>query len=803
MGNLSATSHEWWTRLVAEAKAWYGEHQALGPLEKVAHRPEPSAELQQPKWKRLERRASSLLLAALPETQRDEMIATKSLEPLSIVAKLMVTYQPGGLAEKSIVLRALESPDEAQTLPQALTMLRRWLRWKRRAQDVGVILPDPSVLVRGLNKMMKKVLDGNRELNFRISLAKTTLMVESVPREETVQQLAEHLIAEVEQIAHTEARPKVEAKPAARKFEESGDRPARPDQKKEEVCRFFNTDSGCKKGKLCRWLHVPDDQRRCWNCGAKDHYSTSCPRKEGGERTFEGAKGGGDRKGGDGGKGGPRVAKATKKEEEVVGGGAEGTTATSSSAVPKEEPKEETMKEMLEEANKMLRMLHKEKKGQEDGSSREGRLDRLQQQLNDLKSLKVLRMAKLQQGSGDGLLDSGATHALRGKRSGEDTSRCREVQVTLACGRQTTLHMSEGGAMIHSNPATEPIVPLGRMIEKLGCRLGWDSEGLIVHHPSRGRLPVEDRGGCPHIPRVLALELIEELEEKGEVEMKKISQLEDQEERILWEMIQSHPVLASLPLTIQHALVVRPASDLKGIPGTNKRRRKQLQKNGFVAHLFAGPDKDFTLRRAFQEAGGDVGRLVEIDIERGQDHNMLEDQPYGSLLRAALDDLVDGVKAPNCRTRSVLRHLPVCEEWHGPRPLRSWDGGEFGRSDLTPQEWKKVTDDDVMLWRSIFLFIVAKHVREAESGREEGRKKGEVKFLVEQPAHPESHPEVVSLRKTSQWGKLEEVYEFSTQTFNQGDWGGVGVPVKPTTVGGNIQDPSSDVQELPSQAPRR
>ena len=55
-------------------------------------------------------------------------------------------------------------------------------------------------------------------------------------------------------------------------------------------------------------------------------------------------------------------------------------------------------------------------------------------------------------------------------------------------------------------------------------------------------------------------------------------------------------LIASLPLTIQHALVVRPASDLKGIPGTNKRRRKQLQKNGFVTHLFAGPDKDFTLR---------------------------------------------------------------------------------------------------------------------------------------------------------------------------------------------------------------
>lgn len=41
----------------------------------------------------------------------------------------------------------------------------------------------PSILVRGLNKMMKKVLEGNKELNFRISLAKTTLMVDRVHAE--------------------------------------------------------------------------------------------------------------------------------------------------------------------------------------------------------------------------------------------------------------------------------------------------------------------------------------------------------------------------------------------------------------------------------------------------------------------------------------------------------------------------------------------------------------------------------------------------------------------------------------------
>lgn len=45
------------------------------------------------------------------------MIATQSLSPLAIVAKLMVAYQPGGLAEKGIVLRALEQREEAESLP--------------------------------------------------------------------------------------------------------------------------------------------------------------------------------------------------------------------------------------------------------------------------------------------------------------------------------------------------------------------------------------------------------------------------------------------------------------------------------------------------------------------------------------------------------------------------------------------------------------------------------------------------------------------------------------------------------------
>ena len=71
MGDLTTSSHEWWSKLVEEAKGWYLNHQKLGPLERLDHRPLPSMELSAPRWGRLERRATSLLLAALPDPQKE------------------------------------------------------------------------------------------------------------------------------------------------------------------------------------------------------------------------------------------------------------------------------------------------------------------------------------------------------------------------------------------------------------------------------------------------------------------------------------------------------------------------------------------------------------------------------------------------------------------------------------------------------------------------------------------------------------------------------------------------------------
>jgi hypothetical protein len=68
----------------------------------------------------LERRSSTLLLMAVQELQREELISSKQLTVLSIICRLLVIYQPGGLAEKALILRSLELPAEAVNLSEAV-----------------------------------------------------------------------------------------------------------------------------------------------------------------------------------------------------------------------------------------------------------------------------------------------------------------------------------------------------------------------------------------------------------------------------------------------------------------------------------------------------------------------------------------------------------------------------------------------------------------------------------------------------------------------------------------------------------
>lgn len=270
--------------------------------------------------------------------------------------------------------------------------------------------------------------------------------------------------------------------------------------------------------------------------------------------------------------------------------------------------------------------------------------------------------------------------------------------------------------MVSEEKDVEPIIPLGKMVSVLKCSLDWSGDaGLRIWHPSRGWLPVKDRGGCPHVPKELAMKLINEIEEKSKQEdddrTSEVKKAEGgtrgEEEKWLQDFVDCHPVLRELPEKLKKRLVVPIEEKIGKIPGVNKRDRKRWYQKGVTVHLYSGEPGGFNLEAAVKEKGGDLRRLLEVDVKKGKEFDMVEDPMYSSLLRMAMDDVVEAVVCgPNCRTRSVLRHIPIPGQPDAPRPVRRWGGEEWGNWDNTSEERRKVEEDDVMLWRARSQLII-------------------------------------------------------------------------------------------------
>ena len=795
MADLSATSGSWWTMLVKEASDWYAEHLRLQPLDRVTHDPIPSASLTPARWGRLERRASTMLLSAIPQGLREELVASKRLSALKIVCQLMILYQPGGLGEKELILRQLESPPEASTVADAVQGLRRWFRWKGRASELHVQEPDAFLLLKGLNRLTKKPLEQHRDLSFRISLARSTLQVDSTPTPRSITSFALHLLAEFEQVVHLESHGSRKQPPVpdklkslkAKKLEEEGERSDRWQRRRDgdggerEVpkCRFFLTKEGCRKGKSCGFSHdLKDEVRRCYVCGCPDHFANECPRKNLEKNQSRSP---------------PKVSKAEVQEdaaqrEPVEVNGEDKEKGSGSTANP-------TVQGLLEEATKVLKSISATTSGgvarsgqTEPMSQREEVMANLQQQLDQLKksspSARALRLSRMGISSTLGLLDSGATHPLRRLHRDEDRLRLRQVEVTLADGEKKMLYVTPTGVMVTEMEDVEPIVPMGLLTTVLGCSIKWKGENIYVDHPRRGRLDVTYKDGCPMVTKEIAMELIKEIEEnKLGASLKGLSF--EGEDHWIGSLVQSHPVLRGLPVHIKEALTVKVGS-WRDLP-LNKRLRKRCQRDGLMVHLYAGDQKGYTLKEALSQRGGPADRLLELDLLRGAGHDLLDEKPFSGLLRAAVDGKLEAlVGGPNCRTRSVLRHYPIPDQENYPRPVRAWERDQqYGLEELSEEERRKVQEDDVLLWRMIFLYMVATYFREAQGVQ---RKVG---FVLEHPASPRDYmPECVSIWDQDDWKTVMREFKLDELTLQQGRYGGEAP--KPTTFANNLDlEPST------------
>ena len=161
-----------------DALRWYERYSSAAPLARLQLTPQPSSELLRPEWARVERRATAMMLSAVPRGVREEVIAHGQVSSLSLLCKLYAVYQPGNLQEKALVLKMLEQPEECSSALEAVEGLRRWSLWRKRAMSIGMAEPDASVLLKGLDKITGPIVRANHELSFRVSLIRSTLQVD-------------------------------------------------------------------------------------------------------------------------------------------------------------------------------------------------------------------------------------------------------------------------------------------------------------------------------------------------------------------------------------------------------------------------------------------------------------------------------------------------------------------------------------------------------------------------------------------------------------------------------------------------
>ena len=167
MRDLSANSSEWWSQVTSTASEHYQKWLQATPVERLSLRPENPTRFERTKFSRVEQRGLQLMLKAIPTALRDELVSTQRMTSIDVVALVYNTYQPGGLRERSALLRFLTSPVNATDVASALKQVKRWSRWRRRAEQLTVAVPDPTLLFAGLDGLTSKVLSKYPEVSFR------------------------------------------------------------------------------------------------------------------------------------------------------------------------------------------------------------------------------------------------------------------------------------------------------------------------------------------------------------------------------------------------------------------------------------------------------------------------------------------------------------------------------------------------------------------------------------------------------------------------------------------------------------
>ena len=262
----------------------------------------------------------------------------------------------------------------------------------------------------------------------------------------------------------------------------------------------------------------------------------------------------------------------------------------------------------------------------------------------------------------------------------------KAVCVTLAGDEQKVLKQAPSGSILlaaEEKDRVQTIVPFGAMMDHLNCTLKWNKNGLVLVHPTHGRIKTRVRAGCPEMTDAgQAAEIIAELEMRRVEELKeKTKSLQDK-------------------LSALRAMEVKKEDWRTNLAA-------YAQEGCVVLNLFSGKKHNAD---PLQELNGQVNLdtntevvMLNVDVLLNGGWSLMG-PTYKALMWAAMSGRLKAVLGiPPAKTFGFQRQ----EDKAGPpRPLRSW-AQPYGVSDLQPVEQHRVDRETSLVARQLLLYLVA------------------------------------------------------------------------------------------------
>ena len=683
MSDISEASGTWWNGVLAQVEMIYEKWLAATPLERLNIEPTNTDEWTTGRWTRVNARAATMILTAMPEQLRLDMVARRSAQNcVKMMFRAYTHYQPGGGAERHDVLRRLQNPIEftgGDSLAQVLQTLRAWPRWMERCRRVHMVPPDPTVLARGLMGLTDKYISSSTDANFRTAMLRTTLRLDARPTTEQVTAYQRHLQAELESmLASQSGTPGGQLQPKLRAVEQTTSPKAKDGGYKSagspDLCRYFAKASGCKRGDKCSYSHSMSSMekdvraRKCLKCGAESHRQKACPVGRSATKASTQAKDGVNKP--SNAAAGPVSVQSTM----ATTGTTETTTSSPSQGTPW------TLEALIQAAQQVVQPQPVESAG--DSSP-----EKTKPQLRTLK-LRDIRICATRS-STTALLDSGATHSLRTARSDAEWNQASEVMVQLAGSYSLAMRITDSGTLLmpykekklvddEGGPRAQTIVPMGQLIQTLGYTMVWSKDSCYLESQEGERVLLQVTGGCPQMQEMEALSLIARLEDRKKEELDnailtskdKLGVCALAMERT-WEYYLMDYVLTG---SFESGLrAVRDAPFFADLPGeclwemiptkglwsgweimkdigyfTRAQRRKIIHSKRWVVHLFAGKEGHWEIMKLDQ---GDT-TVIELDLARCKGHDVFRDETWRMLMWGAKEGKIDVILGgPPARSR--------------------------------------------------------------------------------------------------------------------------------------------------------